>query len=928
MVCMRRGRVALGLLAYLSLVAAQDLQQEHGGAQGSTALSELESERTIDFGQNGEPTATGRFDVISGRLEIKGEFGTGAIFDLVVPAREALLNLCGPDAAIYGVPQSEAASYGLERQGMFYVFDLLVPAGGTGPCLHKLVTAGYGAPEPPFEGYKRPKPPLRTGLFEEMDAEPSTKGIDPTTWCVQLTALVCQEYKVNRPTWMPEAAAEPELENMCGSFNHAGETFYLWKEAGDSSANCERQPNACACLDKGSCSWVKHSSGGMRCVSTPDNPVVACEDCANQPHCPVPTYEICASEWDPCGCALKYKPDRFGRLPRKTCRWDTSEDKCAEDLAESRIGTPCSICAEQGHCSPPKVRTVQPPRGDIWQNRILSKHSWHGHVINVTFDREVKLKDSATREALSGVTFECDPTRLEEEQQVSGLLDALWAPPKYQVPLASLTTHSIVNGTLLVVDVLGVANTGTRKCNLVLNSGSVRSLEDDTPLLKFPTGSYWFAIGDTAKPELGEISPRNGEYNVDLRASFRVGFSELVQHNHLKKPTPALQLQALSSDSGGSLRDLSLNVPLDSDVVTFDKDGMTVNLAGFLEPGVLYSVTLPPGGLIDPSGNEAPGITDFYTFKTGRVSLRPVKRNDFEVSSNVVIGVVVAVCLLVVMSVCTCIVVCKMQSARSRLDMIGKEVDESAMASSPSGGSNGWFGGTGSSWFGGGTHTDSTAKLPWEALWRTRSRGRGAGGGDGGDLQRWDRLRRSLSYFGSATNPWTAFQNWRLSPNASPTYSNRVAVKTAQDVPETGGGLLPEQKKSVVSGSRPAAPSLPQLPTLAAEQNWRNPPHTHVVHGRSGYAQARSHSASPQLVRAQGAERGRRQPRRARSADRRHEYAGSSLGAGLREYATVRHDHGLSQPQMETTQLPGGFHKAGDDKRATGPPQERAFEPD
>lgn len=206
-------------------------------------------------------------------------------------------------------------------------------------------------------------------------------------------------------------------------------------------------------------------------------------------------------------------------------------------------------------------------------------------------------------------------------------------------PMAVSRTSITLSSATLSADVSSLlerlSTTGDRVCGLSIQSGTICKATDETVFDGLVQGQYSFRILDTWPPVLASFQPRSGTVGVALDGSVVFTFNEAV-----KLPSPALAagLGRIEPDIyGNDLVVETVSVPVTMSATS--TTSITVSLAGLLRPGLLYSLRLPLGVVVDMAGNAFAGLAmQSYTFRAVTSSIRV---ETTQASSGMSVGAVI-----------------------------------------------------------------------------------------------------------------------------------------------------------------------------------------------------------------------------------------------------------------------------------------------
>jgi len=332
---------------------------------------------------------------------------------------------------------------------------------------------------------------------------------------------------------------------------------------------CWTVSRACDCAVLPGCSWAEDTGGVMRCLEASEtrSSGVACNVCPMQAHCP---GSGCGYLSDPCSCLESVEG----------CRWDEAFNTCVDRASGS---TSCASCARQPHCSTPRIEGYTPSSGTTLQ---MPAHQ----NIRVLFDRNILLGSGTA-------SFECTGQ-----------------PRPELIP----RQHLQVSGQSLLVNVNSVASVDasageSRDCWLLLSEGIVTSLSGVAFLGVPDRNAYLFRLGDTVAPHVTQVNPQNGDTRVSVSV-VTFTFNEQIFFSPYAATMDA-ELSSLDSATDGDAVKFAVVPPR----VKVDNKELVVDLSGDdLQEGVLYSLSLPEGAVVDSAGNVFEGLpVRTYAFRAG-----------------------------------------------------------------------------------------------------------------------------------------------------------------------------------------------------------------------------------------------------------------------------------------------------------------------
>uniref|UniRef100_A0A7S4T7F7 SbsA Ig-like domain-containing protein n=1 Tax=Alexandrium monilatum TaxID=311494 RepID=A0A7S4T7F7_9DINO len=595
------------------------MEAARGAILGDTAAATSDGEAAALRRLQGEPvfTALGqrskvsREEVVVGIMVLTGRVPMGVVSEigLCVKTSLALVVKVPPQQvrhSILGNFQVRSSGEGvIPMQNVEFKYQVLPSIGASVPTIKAILT---GEEE------------FMNNLMMAMHNHEPTRHVEPFGWRADFKEPDVVNMRVRRPLDLPTVTFRPTTQRPLATEKPSVVTVApTWSEE-QAQARCQAATDACACADLISCSWVEDQYTIKRCVSDPGGAGVPCEECRTQPHCPAASCDVLFAA---CACAAS----------ESNCRWDEGSNRCLE-AGSSSPGASCSACVEQQHCDPPVVQSFTPTTGS--ELRAATD-------IKVTFDRDIVIDH-----AHLSVSFKC-----------IGQVSVLPTPRE----------HVFAQGRSLMVGIQSLAGSTAhsqqgRTCELLVDPGTVKDLSN-VPFLGINAGTYQFVLHDVSPPLVQAIAPRNGAVGVDLSVRVAFTFSEQIV---LAPDAGNLQvnlvyLEGLSAVQGtlaeaalgqNSQQRADVQLALSSDKIEVNADTLRVNLAGYLEPGALYSISLPSGSVTDSHGNAFAGLpVRTYTFRTDTKVPR-TDNTDSDAGDNtfflatVVGSSTVALCLCVV----------------------------------------------------------------------------------------------------------------------------------------------------------------------------------------------------------------------------------------------------------------------------------------
>lgn len=299
-------------------------------------------------------------------------------------------------------------------------------------------------------------------------------------------------------------------------------------------------------------------------VGTPGQ--IDCHLCAEQDHCAAISCPIFTTA---CNCANS-----------PGCRWDVTSSSCVRKI---NYGTPCTACPSQSHCrvTPPKLVSSNPAHGG-------SHGSGTDLRIALWFDKPVNWCKSpyTTQQDLS---FWCEG--MVRDYSIS----------KTQVQFSS-TSMRVEMAPLLELISLGTERT----CGLSIGNGRLCD-SAEIAYVGLSKGSYSFRLADQESPSLQKYDPSSLTDHVKLDGSVDLVWSEPIK---LNPAVPKAILHRLDTGTTGQTVSVqsstfALHAPTAA-IVTASR--LRVHLDGKLRSGMLYSLELPEGAVLDMAGNPSLSI--------------------------------------------------------------------------------------------------------------------------------------------------------------------------------------------------------------------------------------------------------------------------------------------------------------------------------
>lgn len=327
--------------------------------------------------------------------------------------------------------------------------------------------------------------------------------------------------------------------------------------------------------------------------ATPGN--IDCSLCEQQDKC---ASSPCAAHRDPCKCALS----------TSGCSWNENSQSCV--VRGSSGSTPCGLCPSQPICrlAKPQIIGFDPRQG--------SKGSGVNNELQVVFDNEMTWCAGSS----GSVQFWCDGSRPQS------------LGSDYLRIVASALKVDISNA------VKALSRDEERTCGIVIPAEVLCDRVTTAPFDGLLKASYSFMLTDTTAPSVIGWNPSAGATNVDPDTVVQFTFNEPVE---LGPSTLFLTFTTLDTDNSGAVSSVvsSKLYPLDiPHVSTKDKTILQFDMQGKTNPGWLYSITLPPGSVEDPSGNRFAGLPGGkYSFRVAAAATRSVDSGGSNMTTFLVI---------------------------------------------------------------------------------------------------------------------------------------------------------------------------------------------------------------------------------------------------------------------------------------------------
>lgn len=504
-----------------------------GGTPNRTGAPETFPRRAaaaLTFGDEGVQKEEILSEVVSGTLILRAEIPWESVGHVPVPLGQTIADVAAVESWAVLIKKGSSTivetrdGSDIPTQDFSFPYNVLAEDGRSSSVMNSLVDSAIGdANQQPF---------IRQLAYELLAYGP-TSSVSIGGWRVMFSSTEVERMTVMRP--VTDGSAGVSSGGADGSSSAASE---CWSHA-----------SACDCATSTGCTW-----GTNRCTRDADGAGVACAQCPTQARCG-PTS--CSQLDEPCACMESHQD----------CRWDETYDRCLQRAGGS---TPCSACARQGDCDPPKVDAFGPPRGTLL---LMPDHL----QLRIVFDRPIRLSGSGT------ASFTCT---------------ALTRPMVVPAEQMSISVQELrVSVESLVGSELG---NEARTCQLSISEGLVTDYLR-VPFLGLTGGdAYTFSLGDTIAPHVVEADPPNGGSGV-VPKLVTLTFNEFIRKN------PSVNAMAVfaSLESESTAKDFDLWGPK----VEVFENMLRVDIADeVLQQGVLYSLSLPRGTVLDQAGNVFEGL--------------------------------------------------------------------------------------------------------------------------------------------------------------------------------------------------------------------------------------------------------------------------------------------------------------------------------
>jgi hypothetical protein len=185
---------------------------------------------------------------------------------------------------------------------------------------------------------------------------------------------------------------------------------------------------------------------------------------------------------------------------------------------------------------------------------------------------------------------------------------------------------------LLLELMQGAAIKQKRTCGLIIND-AVLCDQDGHPFQGLQSQDYEFMLRDNVAPTEYIFEPPNtGSGIVPLDGSAVIGFDEPV----ILGGADAILTRFDYDTAGDSI--ITQIIPLESPDAAVEKTLLRVNLAGRMEPGILYSLSLQAGAVLDLSGNPYKGLAKgAYIFRAGTEPVKIGSNSGDETTAGAII---------------------------------------------------------------------------------------------------------------------------------------------------------------------------------------------------------------------------------------------------------------------------------------------------
>jgi len=381
--------------------------------------------------------------------------------------------------------------------------------------------------------------------------------------------------------------------------------------ANDTNADpCPAADSACKCASAAVCAWLTTAGGGGRCMNVGTRGQIDCHLCAEQDHC---ASINCPLFTTACTCA-----DFAG------CRWDVTSSSCVTKI---NLGTPCSACPTQGHCSVtrPKLVSYAPAHNGLHT-------SGENLQITLFFDKPMTwCKNPYTTQA--DLFFWCQGSVQE-----------------YSISRSDV----VIASSSMKVDVVSILQTLSlnreRTCGLSIGKGRLCD-SADIGYDGLAKGSYYFMLTDQEAPGHLQFYPSSLLDTVDLDGWVEILYDEPIKLNPAPKQAELHRLD--TGQTGQTVAVQTSKFALQAPTVeVVSASRLRLYMDGKLRSGRLYSLELPEGAVLDMSGNPSVSLL-FQSFKF-QAATGSLRSSSSSISSTggaavglVILGIIMSVvCVL------------------------------------------------------------------------------------------------------------------------------------------------------------------------------------------------------------------------------------------------------------------------------------------
>jgi len=313
-----------------------------------------------------------------------------------------------------------------------------------------------------------------------------------------------------------------------------------------------------------------------------DGDNIDCGLCPSQTKC---AGSSCTAFSAPCTCAAA----------TSSCVWDKGSSRCTT-RSSMRPSTLCSDCPSQPVCN------LKKPTTTAFSPQKNSRGSGTNNVVQVVFDVEIRWCNPLLKHEVS---FWCEGSQTQ----------------RLGIFYISIVASALNVDTSEAVK--GLARSLDRKCGLTVPGELVCDRITGAPFPGISKGAYSFTMRDTSAPTVVSISPMDGAKEVSPNGVVTFTFNEPVK---LGPSTLYLTMSTLDTDRSGDAgsevasKAYALAIP---HVTAQGTSSLAFDLKGKTQAGWLYSIGLPPGAVVDLSGNQFNGLAGGkYTFRVSDTGLR------------------------------------------------------------------------------------------------------------------------------------------------------------------------------------------------------------------------------------------------------------------------------------------------------------------